>query len=200
MKVQNKVFYQIATDRYYKVGDTFNFGEKLNYQGKRVFENKLKDDQGKILQQAIDYLNSKNFFKNKKIISKLIKAVDESDFVIREIAMEKIRKNEFPNYPSRLKCMFLTDSKEECLKALKIFYQKGHGEYFQAVAVRVNGNVFYSKDVAIGREGLSYAEYLDKSKRYWSQNQDSNSKLQEILFEGDAEIVEILESFRYKRV
>ena len=199
MKVKNLVFYQIATDRNYKVGDKLHFGTEDNFQAYRVYNAKLSDENGTFGRQGNKFVSSKKIFANKKLVSKLSRAADESDFVIRELAVEYVRKNKYPDKPSRLKCMFLTDDKELCLSGLKTFYKKGHGTLFQAVAVKLNGNIFFAKDLVMPRSGLSYSEYLDIADKYWSQNQKSKAKTQEILFEGDAEIVEILGEYHHDK-
>lgn len=198
-KVKDLIFYHVATDRDYKVGDKFIFGKSFNGQGERVYNSKFYDEKTALHQIGFEYVDSKNIFKNKNLTIQLCKALAESDFVIRELAIEEVRKQKFPTLPSRLKCMFLTDKKENVLKGVKIFYQKGFGTHFQAVSVRLNGNLFYAKDVFMPRVGKSYGEYLEMAEKYWSQDQNSNAPIQEILFEGEAEIVEILDEVKLKK-
>lgn len=199
MEVKDLVLYQVATDRNYKVGDVLHFGEEDNFQAYRVWNSKLYDDKGRFAKQGYDFVQSKKIFANKKLVKKLSKAIEEADFIIRELAIEEVRKTKYPDEPSRLRCMFLTDSKEDCLKGVKTFYQKGHGSHFQAIAVRLNGKVFYAKEKAIGRWGLSYKEYSKLADEYWSQNQNSNVKIQEILFEGEAEVIEIMDEYTHQK-
>lgn len=199
MEVKDLVLYQVATDRNYKVGDVLHFGEEDNFQAYRVWNSKLYDDKGRFAKQGYDFFQSKKIFANKKLVKKLSKAIEEADFIIRELAIEEVRKTKYPDEPSRLRCMFLTDSKEDCLKGVKTFYQKGHGGHFQAIAVRLNGKVFCAKEKAIGRWGLSYKEYSKLADEYWSQNQNSNVKIQEILFEGEAEVIEIMDEYTHQK-
>lgn len=195
MQVKDLVLYQVATDRNYKVGDKIHFGEEDNYQAYRVWNTKLCDNQGMFSRQGFDFVDSKKIFANKNLVLKLSRALEEADFIIRELAVENVRKTKYPHLPSRLKCMFLTDSKEDCLKGLKKFYQKGHGKFFQAVAVKLNGEVFFVRDKVMPRLGLSYLEYLKLADEYWGQDQNSKGSTKEILFVGDAEIVEIIDEF-----
>ena len=94
--------------------------------------------------------------------------------------------------------MFLTDKKENVLSGVKEFYKKGFGLQFQAVAVKVRGNLFYAKSQAMPRHGLSYQRYKELAQKYWSQDQNSSDPIKEILFEGEAEIVEILDEVKLK--
>lgn len=197
-KVKNLILYQVATDRNYKVGDKFVFGEDLNGQGHRVYCSEFLTD-GKALHiSGFEYAESKKIFKNKNLVVNMSKALAESDFVIRELAVEEVRKQKFSRLPSRLRCMFLTDKKENVLKGVKSFYKKGFGTQFQAVAVKLNGNIFYAKSVFMPRAGKSYGEYLEMAEKYWDQDQNSTEPIKEILFEGEAEIVEILDEVKLK--
>ena len=58
---------------------------------------------------------------------------------------------------------------------------------------KLNGNIFYSTSQNVRRTGLSFNDYKDMARVYWSQDQNNNLPKNEILFEGNAEIVEIIE-------
>ncbi len=199
MKVKDEIFYQVATDRDYKVGDKLVFGKDYNVQGQRVFNTRFYTEGKAFHDLGFEYADSKKILKNKDLVIKISKALSESDFVIRELAVEEVRKEKFPNLPSRLKCMYLTDKKENVLSGVKEFHKKGFGTQFQAVAVKLNGNVFFAKSVYMPRLGLSYQRYRELAEKYWSQDQNSDDKIQEVLFEGTAEIVEILDEVKLKR-
>jgi len=198
MKVKDLVLYQIATDRYYKVGDKLTFGKELNFQGQRVLngaklENRCSYDDG------YDYLDSKLKIKSKDLILKYAKYLEEYDFITRELAFEKVRKEKYSQYPSRLTCMYLTDNKDACISNLKKFHNKGHGTFFQAIAVKLNGNIFYSTVEHVSRDGLPFNSYIEKAEKYWAQPQNTNIDPNEILFEGTAEVIEIFEEYIHKR-
>lgn len=195
MKVKDLVLYQISTDRNYKVGDKLTFGKVYNGQGNRILNTKFNDGKDAKYKLGFQYADSKNIFKKKDLVIDLCKTMSENDFVLRELAVEEVRKTKYPNLPSRLKCMFLSDTKQVVLENLKTFHLKGVGKHFQAVAVKLTGELFYSKSVALPRNGLSYGEYMEIADKYWSQDQNSTDSIKEILFEGKAEIVEIIEEF-----
>lgn len=73
---------------------------------------------------------------------------------------------------------------------------KNLNKKYQAVAVKLNGQIFCVKDFGIGRLGLSFNEYKKLAEKYWSQDQNSKTKAKEFLFIGEAEIVEILKEFK----
>lgn len=195
MKVENVVLYQVATDRNYKVGDKLKFGRKNNGQYYNVFGQSYQQD-GVPLHKLGFISAQKGILKDKKILIELSKALQQYDFAFRELALEQVRKERFPKLPSRMKCMFLIDDKQACLNNLDIIANNAAKGLCQAVAVKLNGEVFYSKEFAIGRNGFSFNQYKEEAVKYWSQDQNSNEPTKEILFVGDAEIVEILKEIR----
>lgn len=192
MEVKDKIYYQVATDRHYKVGDILNFGQTLNGVGQRVMASHFQRNQIPLHKLGFNYLDSKKIFKNKKLILAMSKALLEADFVLRELSAEEVRKEKFAELPSRLRCMFLSETKEETLKNFNEMQKSNKDKHFQAVAVKLNGNIFYAKENGLARNGLSFEENKKVAEKYWSQNQKSTETTKEILFEGQAEIVEIL--------
>ena len=191
MLVKDLILYQVSTDRNYQIGDILNFGSSLNGLGERVFNSKFNNGQISYHKLGFDYANSKKLLKKKKFLIELCNSFSEMDFVLRELATEAVRKEKFTEKPSRFKCMFLSDSKEDVLKNLKTAHKKGFGNHFQAISVRLNGEIFYAKNVGLQRNGLSYNEYKNIAESYWKQDQDSTEKTKEILFVGKAEVIEI---------
>ena len=199
MEVKDLVLYQVSTDRNYKIGEKLFFNkEKFNNQGKRVFNTKFYKDEKPIYKYGFDYAESRRIIKDKNIIINLCKNLAESDFVLRELAMESVRNIFAPDAPSRLHCMFLTSRKEDVIKGVNEFHKKGFGTNFQAIAVKLNGNIFISNH-GIGRQGKSFYEYINLSKSYWEQRYTDLSNADEILFEGEAEVVEIFKEVNVKR-
>ncbi len=89
--------------------------------------------------------------------------------------------------------MYLSETKEESLDNINKMAKGTHDKNLQVVAVKLNGKIFkagnsFSK---ISREGQSYSYYLQRAKEYWTHESKDNPL--EILFEGKAEIIEIIE-------
>ncbi len=130
MEVKDLVLYQIATDRYYKVGDKLTFGKELNFQGQRVL-NGAKLENERSYDIGYDFIDGKIKVKSKDLILKYSQFLEEYDFITRKLAFEKVRQENFSQYPCRLTCMYLTDNKEACINNLKKFHNKGHGVFFK---------------------------------------------------------------------
>ena len=197
MKVQDLILYQVATDRNYKVGDKLIFNKDIpNGQFERVynFDFRLNDIRPSDEMYEVAKRKLKKF-KSKDDIYSLAHIFEYYDVAIKEIALEEVRKQDFPQLPSRLHCMYLSINKDLALKNLKVMAEskEKRGKHFQAVAVKLNGVIFKAGKVYVNREGKSYSYYKEKAKAYWSQDGLKDEEVKEVLFEGRAEIVEILD-------
>ena len=195
MNVKDLILYQVATDRNYKVGDKLHFGEESNGQKFNCLNLKFNKDGQPLHKLGFDNAK-KGIFKNKSLMIDMSKALNNYDFIMREFALEEVRRQQFPNLPSRFKCMFLSEDEDTCLNNLESMQNRTKGKQFQVIKVKVNGEAFYVKDFAMSRLGLSFNEYKQEAVKYWSQNQNSKSATKEILFVGDAEVVEILKEIK----
>ena len=194
MKVKDKILYQVATDRHYKVGDKIYFGDEPNGQEFNCLNLSFNKD-GEPLHK-LGYDNAKKgIFKNKGMLLDMSKALSNYDFILREFALEEVRRQQFPHLPSRFRCMFLSENKDTCLHNLDGFINRDAGSNLQAIKVKVNGEAHFVKDYGVSRLGLSFNEYKDAAFNYWNQDQNSTSTTKEILFVGDVEIVEILKEY-----
>lgn len=197
MQVKDLILYQVATDRNYKVGDIIHFGDEPNGQEFNCFNLSFNKEGQPLHKLGFDNAK-KGIFKNKNLIFDLSKALSNYDFIIREFALEEVRRQQFPHLPSRFRCMFLSEDADTCLNNLQGFINRGAGSNLQAIKVRVNGEAHFVKDYGVGRLGLSFNEYKNEAIKYWSQDQHSTSATKEILFTGDVEILDILKEYDLK--
>lgn len=196
-KVKDLVLYQVATDRNYKVGDKIVFDKStITGQYEKTMNLIAKDDKGRICDKLYEIANSRFKRLSKKKILEVAILMDAYDVAIRDLAMENVRQQFFPDYPSRMHAMYLSENKAQTLRYME---EKAtiKGKTYQAVAVKLNGVIFRAgiKDCMIRRSGQSYSFYEEKAKAYWSQKCPKGQAV-EVLFEGEAEIVEILKEIK----
>lgn len=196
-KVKDLILYQVATDRNYKVGDKLVFNKNtVTGQYNKVMNLDATFDNKRICD--ILFKVSKSRFKriSKKQLNEIAYLLDSYDVALRDLAIENVRKELFPDYPSRMHSMYLSENKEQTFEYLKEKATE-KGKTYQAVAVKLNGKIFRAgvKDCLVRRSGKSYSYYTEKAKAYWSQKCPKDQAL-EILFEGEAEIVEILKEVK----
>lgn len=200
-QVKDLILYQVATDRNYKVGDKLVFDKFTpNGQFSRVFKTSFKLD-GKRPCDILYNIAGHRFKRLKKNqLYELAHILEYYDVFVKELALEEVRSESFADYPSRLHCMYLSISKDIALQNIEAMAKKREkkGSQFQAVAVKLNGKIFKAGRFYMSRESESYEQYKEKSYSYWVQKDLKDEEVKEVLFEGEAEIVEIIKEIKVK--
>lgn len=112
---------------------------------------------------------------------------------LRELALEKVRKEKYPQYPSRMASLYVSRSFKEAEQWADYFASLGRPVYGIA-KIRVNGGC-YEGDAYKCFDGSVYEEEnLRRAEIYWQNgpNSDGREKIVEILAGGDIEVVEIV--------
>lgn len=199
-QVKDLILYQVATDRNYKVGDIIEFNCNMqNGQYERVYNCSFKLGDKRLSDEMYDAASRKfKKFKCKEDIFTIAHKLEAYDVLVKELAIEQVRQEFFKDYPSRLHCMYLSINKDLALKNIKSMAtsREKKGKQFQAVAVKLNGKIFKAGRTYMSREGESYNYYKEKAFDYWNQKDLNDDEIKEVLFEGRAEIVEILEEIK----
>ncbi len=200
-EVKDLILYQVATDRFFKVGDKIKFDKTINNgQYQRVYNSPFQKENIRMSDFVYSHAKRKFFRLKRDDLYDIAHCLDFYDLTIRELAMEDVRKELYPNYPSRLHCMYLSISKDVVLENMKSMINSNEkkGTFFQAIAVKLNGKIFKAGNAYMPRTGQSYNYYREKAIEYWSQSNIQDDKVKEILFEGEAEITEIFDEFSLK--
>ncbi|PLT29274.1 DUF2441 domain-containing protein [Peribacillus deserti] len=130
---------------------------------------------------------------NKENAGVLINYVDQTIRTIRETIAEMVRLQEYPQYPSRLSCLYAAKSYEDVLKWKGIFdfYNR---EVLQIVKLRVNGSSFEGDAALLPKEdGAPFSQKIEQAREYWKGN--VKSELPELLINGKIEVIEIIDDF-----
>ena len=110
---------------------------------------------------------------------------------LRELALEKIRVNRYPDYPSRMACLYVSKTLEEAETWFKYFVDLGRPT-FQIVKLKIKGNVFYGNAENCFDGRLTEKENLLLAERYWENQNFNKSSILEMLVDGDIEVVKIV--------
>ncbi|MBQ7919900.1 MAG: DUF2441 domain-containing protein [Lachnospiraceae bacterium] len=85
---------------------------------------------------------------------------------LRELALEEIRKEKYPQYPSRMSCLYVSKTFEEADNWGKFFAEIGRPTY-HIVKLDVQGNVFEGDATKCFKGTSDKQENLRLAKRYW---------------------------------
>lgn len=110
---------------------------------------------------------------------------------LRELALEQIRLAEFPQYPSRMACLYVSKALEEAEMWAGLFAQWGRLTY-QIVKLRTNGRVFVGNANLCFPGALFQNENLESARRYWRVDETGEAPIVEMLIDGDIEVLEIV--------
>ena len=115
------------------------------------------------------------------------------DVALRELALEKVRKEKYPQYPSRMASLYVSKSFEEAERWGEYFAKLGRPTYGIA-KIRVFGNCFEGDAYKCFDGCISEEENLALAEIYWQNgaNEDGHYPIVEILADGDIEILEIV--------
>ena len=107
---------------------------------------------------------------------------------MRELALEEVRKEKYPNYPSRLNCLYVTKDKQDALEWTNIL-KRNHKECKQILTLELTGDLYTFDGNLMRRQNVSYEEQLKRAEEYWNSTSDNP----EYLFYGEAKVVDIEE-------
>ena len=112
---------------------------------------------------------------------------------LRELALEEVRQKEYPHYPSRMGCLYVSKSFEEAEKWGKFFAEIGRPTY-HIVKLDIKGNCFIGDATKCFKGQLSKEENLNLAEVYWESNVDTENKqaICEMLVNGQITVVEIV--------
>lgn len=189
------IVYHIVTRKKMKVGQIVNFEEnQRNTLYRFFFErehlNSKAEDFIKIFQNQFTVEGLKLTKEDAEVGRRYI---DQTTRAIRETVTEMVRLEEYPDYPSRLSCLYATKNFEDALKWVEIFNSYNR-QVLQLVSLRVFGNSFEGDASLLPKEdGASFSRKIEQARDYWKGN--VKSELPELLVDGKIEVVEIIKEY-----
>lgn len=115
---------------------------------------------------------------------------------LRELALEEVRREKYPDYPSRMGCLYVSEALQESQNWANYFIGLGRPT-FQIVKVKVTGSRFMGNAAKCFDGTTSKEENLLLAEKYWENGPNSPEEppINEFLVSGDIEIVEIVQEF-----
>ena len=112
---------------------------------------------------------------------------------LRELALEEVRKSKFPNYPSRLASLYVSNSLEVAKVWYNYFLSLGRSTY-QIVKISVDGNSFTGDAHNCFDGTVNKQSNLEKAEKYWNREYNTKGKkpLYETIVDGKIKVIEIV--------
>lgn len=187
--------YHIVTRKKMNIGQIIHFDKnQTNTLYHFFFEREQLNSNG---EDGIKILN--NHYKsdglhiNNESAKIVINYIDQTIRAVRETIVEMVRLQEFPEYPSRLSCLYASKSYEDALK-WKALFDSYNREVLQIVKLRVIGSSFEADGNLLPKEdGIPFSQKIEQAREYWKGN--VRNELPELLINGRIEVVEIIDDF-----
>lgn len=112
---------------------------------------------------------------------------------LRELALEEVRRAKYPQYPSRMACLYVSRTLEEAERWAAFFAQLGRPTY-QVVKLDIRGSCFAGDAELCFRGVPDRAENLRLAERYWAHASDPDQPppVCEMLVDGEITVLEIV--------
>lgn len=196
MLEENELYvYHLVTKKKMSLGQIISFDDnQKNALYQFFFEKERLNAQGEdFIKILYGHYTDEGLKLNKENADVAIGYVGQTIRAIREVIVEMVRLQEYPQYPSRLSCLYATRSYEDALEWKKIF-DSYYRNVLQLVKLRVIGSYFEGDGELLPKEdGASFSVKIEQAREYWRGN--VKNKLPELLINGRIEVVEIVEDF-----
>lgn len=115
------------------------------------------------------------------------------DVAIRELAMEQVRREHYPEYPSRMACLYVSREVGPAKQWAEYFARLGRPTY-AVVELEVEGRCFVGDALNCFDGTPDQADNLARAERYWQNapNEDGDP-IWEMLVDGDIRVVRVIE-------
>ncbi|MGN4443801.1 DUF2441 domain-containing protein [Bacillus cereus group sp. MYBK79-1] len=187
--------YHIVTRKKMNIGQIIHFDKnQTNTLFHFFFEREHLNSNGEDPMQILkEHYTNEELHINNENTKVVMNYMDQTIRAVRETIVEMVRLQEFPEYPSRLSCLYAAKSYEDALK-WKALFDSYNREVLQIVKLRVIGNSFKGDENLLPKEdGIPFSQKIEQAREYWRGN-DSN-ELPELLINGEIEVVEIIDDF-----
>ncbi|WP_413366937.1 DUF2441 domain-containing protein [Lysinibacillus sp. 3P01SB] len=195
MEEKELYVYHIVTRKKMSVGQIINFdNHQKNTLYSFFFEREQRNSRGEDFFQIIKaHSSDEGMHLNRENADVVNNYAGQTIRAIREIIVEMVRLQEFPQYPSRMSCLYAAKRYEDLLKWKELF-QSYNRDILQIVKLRVIGNSFEGDGNLLPKEnGASFARKMEQAREYWQGNVKNG--LPELLVDGEIEVVEIIEDY-----
>ncbi len=192
----NEIYvYHIVTKKKMSLGQMLYFDDKQkNALYQFFFEKERLNSKGEdSIEILYGHYTDEGLKLNKENADVAISYVGQTIRAIREVIVEMVRLQEYPDYPSRLSCLYAAKSYEDALKWKGIF-DSYNREVLQLVKLRVVGSFFEGDGNLLPQEdGVPFSLKIEQARAYWKGN--VKNELPELLINGQIEVVEIVQDF-----
>ncbi len=181
-----KYFYHVVTERPMYLGQIITF-DNNNHSG--VYNRVINK-----IEIVKDIIANPSKYKQEELDH-------HTKVALRELALEQVRKEKYPNYPSRLESLYVSKNLEDAEMWANSFIANGR-EVFQIVKLKTDGNEFIGDAYNCFEGNIDEKQNILNAYNYWENrvNKTGNTPIWETLIDGKIEVIEIIKDFTKKNI
>lgn len=194
---EDKIFYHLVTNKRMEKGQIISFtGDKKNTLYAFFFEKKFMNSENQDVNSIVsENISDEGLMLNAEDSGILNHYLDNSSRSIREAIAEMVRIQEFPDYPSRLCCLYVARNYEEVLEWKKVV-ESYNRKILQIVKLKTDGNYFIADGNYLPNlETISFDSKIEQARCYWKGYSDDI--FPEVLIDGNIEVLEIIDEYEF---
>jgi hypothetical protein len=193
--MNNRTIYHLVTRNKMTSGQSIHLGKDApNTLARFFFEKQIVNSKGEDFYQILN-----NNYSDGQIIlgaedaELAARYADVTSRAVREVILEMVRLQDFPQRPSRLSCLYGARTVDEALRWKDIF-ESHNRKALQIARLTFDGNYFEGDgDSLPSLGGEPFSVKIQQAQVYWRGN--TGSALREILVDGNIRVIEIVEEF-----
>lgn len=187
--------YHLVTNKKMMLGQVINFDkDQKNTLYHFFFEKEqLNNQKNDFMQILNNHYTNEGLHLEKENAEVVVQYAGHTMRALREVIAEMVRLQDYPNYPSRLSCLYAAKSYDEVLK-WKAIFDSYNRNVLQIVKLRVIGNYFEGDGELLPTlEAVPFHRKIEQAREYWKGN--GKNELPELLINGKIEVMEIIRDF-----
>jgi len=135
----------------------------------------------------VEFYDSNGFVIREETVENYRGVLDEYLKLTREWIFEEVRKEFFPNLPSRHRCIWVIPDNKDAIQ----YWWKTMGEKGQILKLELTGKIYRTNQQYLKRITAPLDQIRMNAFRYWAGASGDNPAEDEYLFEGFAKVLDI---------
>jgi len=199
MRVEDRIFYHIAPCHQWQIGLSIDTGPWKANRFYSHYESDFGvtpgDDRVPCAErlEAFRHLpEEEKHLHCERYIQLAYDVIKDQAIFIREVLFEQVRAQEFPEHPSRTRCMWL------CTHAgVESWWRTIGGDDKEIYGVRATGNIHRGDERHLRvADTFSHKIIREHALRYWSGSGEESADLEDIIFEGCVRVLNVYKNLQ----
>jgi hypothetical protein len=137
----------------------------------------------------VGYYDSKNFVIQEETVEHYRNILSEYLKLTREWVFEEVRREFFPNLPSRHRCLWVIPDDTEAIR----YWWRTMGKTGEILKLELTGKIYRTNQQYLKATTASLDQIRMNAFKYWSGASGDNPAEDEYLFEGFAKVLDVVD-------